>query len=177
MKNMVVAAVLGVTLSGLWIRAQAHDGGHDAVQPAAVSLQTIAWMAGHWQGAFSNGVKAEEVWSAPAGGSMMGMFRMMPNDKATLYEFLVIEEDEDGVALRFRHYGRRHKEMDEHPLHLRLVRANADEAVFENATEGGRPRRIVYRIDGEDLVCKVESTRDDGQPESFSVRFSKAEVG
>ena len=173
MRTVIVIATFGMILFCGWPGAIAQDPGDTAAPSGTVALEDIAWLAGRWQGAFSNGVKAEEHWSAPAGQSMMGMFRMMPRDRATMYEFLVIEADDDGVALRFLHYGRNLKEMDEKPLHLRLVRATDREAVFENAEDGGRPGRISYRLDETDLVCLVESTGDDGQPESFSVRFSK----
>ena len=123
--------------------------------------------------ALAEGVAAaEEYWSAPDGGSIMGMFRMTPRGKSTLYEFLLIEENGDGVALRFRHYGRKFKDIDEKPLHLKLARAGDKQAVFENV-DGNQPKRIIYRIDESDLVAFVESTRDDGTPESFSLRFSK----
>ena len=173
MRTVIVISTFGVILLCVWSGTIAQDEGDAAKPSRTVALDDIAWLAGRWQGAFSNGVKAEEHWSAPAGQSMMGMFRMMPGDKAAMYEFLVIEADDDGVALRFLHYGRNLKEMDEKPLHLKLVRATDREAVFENAEDGGRPGSISYRLDGTDLVCLVESTGDDGQPESFSVRFSK----
>lgn len=161
-------------LAGLacWAVAQADPAGNQ-VGSNQTKLNDVAWLAGHWTGSFSNGTPADEHWSAPAGGCMMGMFRMMPNGKASLYEFLVIEENADGVALRFLHFGRNLRPMDQEPWYLNLTQAGPKNAVFVSP-DADRPLRISYALESSDvLLVEVQSVKK-GQPERFSVRFQRS---
>lgn len=69
------------------------------------TLADIAWLEGHWSGIGLGGL-VEEVWSAPAGGSMMGMFRLLVDGAPVFYELELIVEDQGSLMLRVKHFNR-----------------------------------------------------------------------
>ncbi len=62
-------------------------------------INDYAWLAGHWVGEGFGGV-SEEIWSPPADGAMMGMFRQLNEGKLVFYEFLLLDE----AGLRLKHF-------------------------------------------------------------------------
>ena len=63
----------------------------------------IAWFAGRWVGSGLGG-ETEETWSAPAGGAMMGMFRLVKGGTVVFYEFLTLVEREGSLLLKLKHF-------------------------------------------------------------------------
>ncbi len=70
----------------------------------AVSIDDLGWIAGHWTGEALGGT-FEETWNPPFGGEMMGMFKLVKDDKVVFYELLTIVPDSDGYVLRLKHFG------------------------------------------------------------------------
>jgi hypothetical protein len=70
---------------------------------AAATLESVAWIEGHWQGDGLGGT-AEEVWAPPLGGTMMGMFRLVRSDSVAFYEILTLEPDGASLILRLKHF-------------------------------------------------------------------------
>jgi hypothetical protein len=68
-----------------------------------LELKDVAWIAGHWQGKGLGG-RFEETWNAPFGNSMVGMFKLVRDDKVIFYELLTIVKNEEGIALRLKHF-------------------------------------------------------------------------
>ena len=62
-------------------------------------INDYSWLVGHWKGEGFGGV-SEEMWSPPADGTMMGMFRQLNDDKLVFYEFLLLDE----TGLRLKHF-------------------------------------------------------------------------
>jgi Domain of unknown function (DUF6265) len=73
-----------------------------ATSPPA-TIADMAWLAGHWTGEALGGV-SEEIWSEPAAGSMMGMYRLVKDAKPVFYELLTIVEDKGSLMLRLKHF-------------------------------------------------------------------------
>lgn len=80
--------------------------------PVAAALQATiadaAFIAGNWSASKPSprgGTElTQEVWSAPAGNNMMGMFRWVnPAGKAIVFEMLTITEENGTLVLRLRH--------------------------------------------------------------------------
>jgi hypothetical protein len=135
------------------------------------TLKDVAWFAGHWRSASDNALN-EEQWSQPAGGAMMGMFRAVRNEKPVLYEFLLMEETNDGVFIRLRHFKAGMAELEKEPIRLKLTKASEREAVFENP-DNEKPKRITYRQSkDEKLTVTVETTRD-GKSTTFKLEFDR----
>jgi hypothetical protein len=74
------------------------DGG---ARPAA-RVADLSWLAGRWVGEGFGG-RIEEAWSDPDGGSMVGYFRLVKDDKPLFYEILTLLEAEGSVELRLKH--------------------------------------------------------------------------
>lgn len=135
---------------------------------AAVSLEQISWLAGHWQGEALGG-DAEEIWTAPAGGTMAGLFRLVHGDGTRVVELLLIGEQEGRLGMRFKHFSPDFRAWEEQPLTFDLVQADAREAVFESAVQK-QPRRITYRLlDDGALKVTVEGEEEDGSTSSFDL--------
>ncbi len=73
-----------------------------SASPAA-SIDQVAWVAGHWHGEAFGG-QVEEVWSKPAGGAMMGMFRLVQGGEVGFYEILTLLEEEGSLVFRLKHF-------------------------------------------------------------------------
>jgi len=69
--------------------------------PARVA--DFAWLEGHWQ-AEAFGGTADEIWSPPAAGTMVGMYRLVQEGKLSFYEIFTLTEEESTVILRLKHF-------------------------------------------------------------------------
>jgi Domain of unknown function (DUF6265) len=67
------------------------------------TIADMAWLAGGWSGTGLGGV-SEEIWSRPAGGTMMGTYRLIKADKPVFYEMLLLVESEGTLTLRLKHF-------------------------------------------------------------------------
>ena len=65
----------------------------------AATLAAMDWLVGRWVGNALGG-EVEEVWSAPAGGAMMGMYRLVKDGAPVFYELLTIVEDNGSLVMR-----------------------------------------------------------------------------
>jgi hypothetical protein len=74
----------------------------DATVPAA-TIEEMAWLAGRWTGDGLGG-RTEEIWSPPDGGTMVGTFRLVREDKPVFYEFLTLRVTDSGLAMRLKHF-------------------------------------------------------------------------
>lgn len=125
---------------------------------AASGLAAASFMQGHWIGV-QDGALSEEIWTAPVGDSMLGLWRLVADGRARIYELLAISTDPDrGLVLRLRHFDGqlRAREEQDRPLVLHLHHADDGEVAFEG-TGSDSVVRLVYRRDGTDgLVAVLE---------------------
>lgn len=112
------------------IRRQEGEG-----VPRTARIADVAWIAGHWQGEAFGGL-AEEMWSPPFGGSMMGMYKMVKDGAVVFYEFLTIVEEGDSLLLRLKHFDAGLKGWEEKDMSIEfpLVACTANEAFFDGLT-------------------------------------------
>jgi hypothetical protein len=138
---------------------------------AAPALAPVAFIAGHWVGEDAASL-SEEVWTAPAGDSMLGMWRLVAGGRLRISELLSITAGEDGVVLRLRHFDPRAvaREEKDRPLALKLVRAAEGEAVFEGPGVGADTGlvRLTYRRTGPDALLVTLDKGGTGQPFAFT---------
>src|SRR5580765_5764600 len=120
-------------------------------EPTAYKIDSVSWLVGNWQSPAGERLACEEHWSAPAGGAMVGMFRMVAGQRPSLYELLLLEEDAEGVWMRLRHFNPQMVAREQEPIKMKLVSATGEKLVFENLTNG-LPKRVVYALSGNELV-------------------------
>jgi hypothetical protein len=113
---------------------------------AAAALDPPAWMAGHWSAEVAAlGGTAEEVWLPPTGGAMPGMFRLVRDGRAVVYELVLIEREAEGTFLRFKHVGPGWRPFEETPLVYLLSASDGSRVVFENV-DPAPPERVPSEV-------------------------------
>lgn len=94
-------------------------------------INNYAWLAGHWTGDGFGGT-SDEVWSLPAGGAMMGVYRNIQDGKVVFYEFITL--DETGMKLKHFNPDMKAWEEKEDFVHFELIEATADKLIFKGLT-------------------------------------------
>jgi len=74
----------------------------DEKSPAA-TLADMTWLTGRWIGAAFGG-NTEELWTAPAGPNMSGLYRLVKGEKTIFYEIMVVTEEGGTLVFRLRHF-------------------------------------------------------------------------
>jgi hypothetical protein len=118
---------------------------------ADTAIEKLRWMQGCWA-SLKGEPGSGEQWMAPAGGSMIGMSRMVRNGRTVAYEFLRIVEDEDGRVAYIA------SPSGQATTTFPLISVTDGEVVFENPGHDF-PHRVVYRklADG-GLLGRIEGT-------------------
>lgn len=98
-------------------------------QENSFSIENLNWLSGQWNGEAFGGT-VEEVWSDPSANAMMGMFRLQYDNVDKLYEFLLIENSESGITMKFKHIKSGYKEMEDEPILLKLIQLKDNFAEF-----------------------------------------------
>lgn len=146
------------------------------VAPAPkATLADLAWVAGRWKGETTKGTTIEETWSEANGESMLGSFRMV-DKKGTVvfYEIIVLQEGPSGPVMRIRHFDRDLIALEEKaaPMVFALVSRTKTTATFERTAEGAA-ERIVYSLDVDTLVIRLEKAAEDRLAREFQFRRSR----
>jgi hypothetical protein len=118
----------------------------------AASIEDLHWLAGCWS---HNGEEAGsvEMWTAPAGGTLLGVSRTVKNAKTIAHEFMQIRRQDDGLVFTAR-------PSNQAEASFRAIGHSAAEVVFENL-EHDFPQRVIYRLTGPGvIVARIEGTRD-----------------
>ena len=99
------------------------------------TIWDVAWIAGHWVGEAFGGT-GEEIWTEPAGGAMMGMYRITKDGEVGFYEFLTISEADSSLVLRLKHFHADLKGWEEKDdmVTFPLVRIDEGCAYFDGIT-------------------------------------------
>ncbi len=71
-------------------------------QAGSGTIADLAWLEGHWKGEGLGGT-LEEVWTAPAGGKMVGMFRLVKDGEPVFYEIISLGVFDGEMAMRLKH--------------------------------------------------------------------------
>ena len=99
------------------------------------SLDDVAWIAGHWQGEAFGGI-AEEIWSPPAGDSMMFVFRLLNDGVVSFYEIGHIKAGNGTLLMQLKHFSgalEGWEEKDE-TVDFKLVKIETNKVYFEGLT-------------------------------------------
>jgi hypothetical protein len=137
----------------------------DGSPPA--TLADLAWLEGTWRGEGLGGV-VEESWSAPAGGAMLGMFRLLRAGRPVFYELCLLVEQRGSLLLRVKHFGPDFAGWEERAdsVDFPLVRLAPATAWFGGAT--------YHRTSPDALDVWVRIRRRDGGATDERLRYRRA---
>lgn len=146
------------------------DGNHP---PAKPNLGEFAWLAGRWQGTWGPRV-AQQVWTAPKAGVMMGTFQLAENDKTLVLELFTVVDGPDGVKFRLRHFTPSLVAWEKPgPTVLDLSSADAKSIVFENPVDGQPKRTTITRVDADTYILKSEVVPEKGDPQTTEITYHR----
>ncbi len=133
---------------------------------AAAKIGDLAWLAGTWRGAGLGGVN-EEYWSAPAGGTMMGMYRLLKDERVVFYELLTLGESAGSLLITLRHFhpDLRGWEQRDDTVRMPFIKSEAGRYYFEGLTLEPRP-------DGTLTIYLVIESKDKKDGLAREVTFS-----
>jgi hypothetical protein len=156
----------------MFMAVSSASAADDGISP---SLADVAWMEGHWVMESGAG-RAEEIWMAPADGSMVGSFRWFNPGKMHVLEFLVIEETDAGVAFRFKHFDKDYRAWEtDAPNSYRLAGVEDRKAEFVNLNWNGKvPQRITYTSPSPDRLRFRGESPDAEDAEPLVLEFVRA---
>ena len=117
-------------------------------------LATLAWIAGCWAADNAEPGTVEQ-WMPLAGGTLLGMARTVRAGRTVEHEFMQIRLAADGAPVYIAQPSRLSS-----PVPFKLLRAGANEMVFENL-EHDFPQRVIYRQEsGTALRARIEGLRN-----------------
>lgn len=121
-----------------------------ATSPLHAGVNDLAWLSGCWiaDGAESGSI---EQWTAPAGGSMLGVNRTIKDGKTSAFEFMrIIESDSELVFIS--------SPSGQATASFTLTHQADRKVVFENP-QHDFPQKIIYELTGSNaLLGRIEGT-------------------
>jgi hypothetical protein len=119
---------------------------------AAPTTAQLHWLAGCWA-AVGGEAGSGEQWTAPAGGSMLGVSRTLRRGAVREFEFLHIRDTVQGLVLIALPSGQKEAQFAAERVEARSV-------AFHNPTHDF-PQRVIYESpDDETLDARVEGQRN-----------------
>ena len=106
----------------------------------------LTWLSGIWIG--SDGDQhIEEHWSYPVSDEMIGMFRMVKQEKPVFYEFMTLGLEDNGFILKIKHFspGLIGWEEINQSVIYDMVQQKEGEVVFHKR-QSEEPNWMIYRL-------------------------------
>ncbi|MBS0658258.1 MAG: hypothetical protein JSR82_08440 [Verrucomicrobia bacterium] len=135
-----------------------------ALLPTAASAQpkldSLAFLAGQWRGTTNEGRQADEIYSTPEGGMIVGIGREFDaTGKCVFYDLEVFVETPKGLVFRPSPMGKAV------PIEFPLVAAESgpNKAVFVNE-KNDFPKRLVWELVAPDEMRITLTGAQKGQP-------------
>jgi hypothetical protein len=141
-----------------------------AQKPGQKPLQTkptvedLAWLTGCWEGRQGEAV-IEEVWSKPAGGSMLGFGRTVNGDRTTTYEFMQIREENGSLTYMPQPQGGAR-------VSFPLKDSFGAKMTFENQAHDF-PQRVIYERKGPGMLLAAIEGMYKGKEEREEYQMKK----
>jgi hypothetical protein len=128
----------------------------------------LGWLAGCWE--LTRGSRhVVEQWTAPGGGTLMGMARTVADGTTTEWEFLLIRERPGGLDYVAKPSGQPEAVFS-------AVTVTKDAVMFENA-QHDFPQRIAYRLQPDGGVTATTEGTMNGQTRTISFPYARAACG
>ena len=114
------------------------------------TLNDLSWLSGCWDNGDSLR-RYEEQWMKPAGTSILGVSRTVAKGRTVAYEFLRIQKQESGDIYYVAHPSGQAQDS------FKLAKYDKGVLFFENP-QHDFPQRIIYRLNGNSLIARIEGT-------------------
>ena len=125
-------------------------------QATSPPVKDLYFMTGCWS-YDDHDAGSMEQWMWPVNDELIGMSRIVKNNKVVAFEYMRIARNESG-ELEFIA-----SPSGQGTTHFSLVTLGQNEVVFENAGHDF-PQRVIYRlIDATHLLGRIEGTTDKGE--------------
>ena len=120
-------------------------------------ITDLAWMAGHYKGAFGAGT-LQENWAPPAGDSVAALIRITDGDATNMIELIVIQEEGDSLTLRLKQWEPGMKPRADGFEVMELVEAADQKVVFRNVGDGAI-ERLGYSLAGDRFTISLKTAQ------------------
>jgi hypothetical protein len=138
-----------------------------SVESQRPTIEMVSWLAGSWKGEVFGGT-AEEIWSQPVGGTMMGMFRLIDHGKVAFSEFEEIAEQDNLLIFKVKHFtpafvGWEEKEKS---VDFKLLSSTGNEIHFDGLT--------LIKIDEKTCKCVIKiSEKATGKTKDVEILYHR----
>ncbi len=136
---------------------------HGGDSPPYPSLERLSWLEGHWI-AQDGDMKQEEVWSSPSGDMILGFHRDTAPNKKTFFEFLRIQQGEDGIVYLAMPNGRGE-------TGFQMTKMDDNQVIFENPNHDF-PKFILYRLEPQGILFVQAKGEQQGKPVEYIWRYT-----
>ncbi|UNZ00072.1 DUF6265 family protein [Zhouia spongiae] len=118
-------------------------------------IEQLSWLEGYWQGNALGGT-AEEIWSAPAGRSMMFSFKLTVEGEVLFYEIGYIKEKNNSLILQLKHFDKNLHgwEEKEETIDFKFIAIKGHKVFFDGLT--------FERLNDNQMTVYVASKNKDG---------------
>lgn len=161
-----------------------RSSGSDAPQSAAsaapatesAQLADLGWLAGRWVGKWGPRT-AEQTWTPPQAGQILGTFRLFEDDHTLLVELYTLDQKSGGVQLRFRHFTPDLVPWEKSAAtELNLESSDSKQWVFLNSANGEPKRSIIIRIDADTYTLRSEISAGEGPTRVVDITFHRQDT-
>jgi Domain of unknown function (DUF6265) len=158
-----------------------HRAAQDTVAPRASALKptlsNLSWLAGEWQGTWGPRI-AQQTWTTPNAGVMLGTFQLTEGDKTLVLEFFTLTEESDGIKLYLRHFTPSLTPWEKPgPTVLNLQSADTKSVVFVNPVDGDPKQDVLTKIDADTYISRSEIVPDKGDAQVTEITYHRVYDG
>lgn len=148
MKNRIkILIVIVTTFSCFFIHSQDVLHLKEGESPGKGNLSQLTWLEGYWTGIGFSG-DSDEIWMPAVDNSMQGIFRYAKNDTLNFSEYIVIEELEESLVIKLKHFSRDLSPWEEKEdwTTFKLVKIKGQTAYFSGLTYHVEKKRLTIKL-------------------------------
>jgi len=162
---------------GLHLKASVAQGNQGASAPGkTATLAEFAWLEGHWHGEWGPRT-AEQIWTAPKAGLMLGTFRLVEDNKTLLIEVYTLLQKPDGIEFRFRHFTPDLAPWEKSDATLLTLESfNGTRFVFANSANGEPKRAVFTRLNQDTYMSRFELLPASGEMQVVEITYHRQKL-
>lgn len=143
--KVIIALLMSIIMTSLHAQEVLHLKKGEA--PGKGSLSQMKWLEGYWTGTGFRG-DCDEIWLPPVDNSMHGIFRYVKNDTLNFTEYIVIEQVEESLVIKLKHFSRDLSPWEEKNqwTEFKLVKIEGQTAYFSGLTYHVEKKRLIIKL-------------------------------